>query len=98
MVNTALIPLVIPRSEKTEMKPPYVCPGCSNHTYNNNMINRCHVRSYRVIISYIMTRGSEENTSLQWETKRGMSLHRRRPMETPNSYLRDQAENLDSTP
>jgi hypothetical protein len=22
---------------------PYVCPGCSNHTYNNNMINRCHV-------------------------------------------------------
>jgi hypothetical protein len=34
---------VIPYSEKVEMKPPYVCPGCSNHTYSNNMINRCHV-------------------------------------------------------
>jgi hypothetical protein len=61
MVNIALIPLVIPRSKKGEMKPPYVCPRCSNHTYNNNMINRCHVQQYRVIISYIMTHGSEEN-------------------------------------
>jgi hypothetical protein len=25
------------------------------------MINRCHVQQYRVIISYIMTHGSEEN-------------------------------------
>jgi hypothetical protein len=24
-------------------KPPYVCPGCSNHTHGNNMINRCNV-------------------------------------------------------
>jgi hypothetical protein len=31
--------LVIPHSEKAETKPPYVCPGCSNHTYNNNLIN-----------------------------------------------------------
>jgi hypothetical protein len=43
-VNTALIPLVIPRSEKEGMKPPYVCPGCSNHTYSNNMITRFHVQ------------------------------------------------------
>jgi hypothetical protein len=35
---------VIPRSKKTEMKPPSVCPACLNHTYNNNMINMCHVR------------------------------------------------------
>jgi hypothetical protein len=35
--------IVIPRSEKVEIKPPYMFPGCSNHTYNNNMINRCHV-------------------------------------------------------
>jgi hypothetical protein len=35
---------VIPHSEKMEMKPLYVCPGCSYHTYCNNMINRCHVR------------------------------------------------------
>jgi hypothetical protein len=31
------------RSEKKETKPPYVCPGCSNHTHGNNMINRCNV-------------------------------------------------------
>jgi hypothetical protein len=35
---------VIPRSKKMEMKHSYVCPVCSNHTYNNNMINRCHVQ------------------------------------------------------
>jgi hypothetical protein len=27
---------VIPRSEKEGTKPPYVCPGCSNHTHDNN--------------------------------------------------------------
>jgi hypothetical protein len=40
----AMMGVVIPHSEKAEMKPPYMCPGCSNHMYNNNMINMCHVR------------------------------------------------------
>jgi hypothetical protein len=40
---------VIPRSEKERTKPPYVCPGCSNHTHGNNMINRCNVINKRVI-------------------------------------------------
>jgi hypothetical protein len=40
---------VIPRSEKEGTKPPYVCPGCSNHTHSNNMINRCNVINKRVI-------------------------------------------------
>ncbi|WP_428637374.1 retrotransposon gag family protein, partial [Shewanella sp.] len=31
---------VTPCSEKEGTKPPYVCPGCSNHTHDNNMINR----------------------------------------------------------
>jgi hypothetical protein len=44
MVNTALIPLVIPRSEIEGTKPPYVCPGCFIHMYSNNMINRFHVQ------------------------------------------------------
>jgi hypothetical protein len=35
---------VIPRSEKEGTKPPYVCSGCSNHTYGNNMITRFHVQ------------------------------------------------------
>jgi hypothetical protein len=35
---------VIPRSEKEGTKPLYVCPGCSNHTYSNNMITRIHVQ------------------------------------------------------
>jgi hypothetical protein len=43
------------------MKPPYVCPGCLIHTYSNNMINRCHIQEYRVLIPYRMTPGSEEN-------------------------------------
>jgi hypothetical protein len=30
--------LVIPRFRKMKPKSPYVCPGCSNHTYSNNMI------------------------------------------------------------
>jgi hypothetical protein len=34
---------VIPRSEITETKPPYVCPGYLIHTYSNNMINKCHI-------------------------------------------------------
>jgi hypothetical protein len=40
---------VIPRSEKEGTKPLYVCPGCSNHTHGNNMINRCNVVNKRVI-------------------------------------------------
>jgi hypothetical protein len=36
--------VVIPRSEKEGTKPPYVCPGCSNHMYSNNMITRFHVQ------------------------------------------------------
>jgi hypothetical protein len=35
---------IIPRSEKEGTKPPYVCPGCSNHTYSNNIITRFHVQ------------------------------------------------------
>jgi hypothetical protein len=32
-IAKASIKNVTPRSEKEGMKPPYVCPGCSNHTY-----------------------------------------------------------------
>jgi hypothetical protein len=35
---------VIPRSEKEGTTSLYVCPGCSNHTYSNNMITRIHVQ------------------------------------------------------
>jgi hypothetical protein len=35
---------VVPHSEKEGTKPPYVCPGCSNHMYSNNMITRFHVQ------------------------------------------------------
>jgi hypothetical protein len=40
---------VIPRSEKEGTKPPYVCPGCSNHTHDNNMINRGNVTNKQVL-------------------------------------------------
>jgi hypothetical protein len=42
-------------------KPPYVCPGCSNHTHGNNMINRCNVFNITSNSSYITTRGSEKD-------------------------------------
>jgi transposase InsO family protein len=35
---------VIPHSEREGMKPPYVCPECSNHTSSNNIITRFHVQ------------------------------------------------------
>jgi hypothetical protein len=53
--------IVIPRSEKEGTKPPYVCPGCSNHTHGNNMISRCNVIKITSNISYIMTRESEKD-------------------------------------
>jgi hypothetical protein len=40
---------VIPRSEKEGMKPPYVFPGCLNHTHGNNMINRGNVMNKQVL-------------------------------------------------
>jgi hypothetical protein len=40
---------VIPHSEIAGAKPPYVCPGCSIHTYSNNMINRFHVKYYKYL-------------------------------------------------
>jgi hypothetical protein len=40
---------VIPHSEKEGTKPPYVCPGCSNDTHGNNMINRCNVTNKRLL-------------------------------------------------
>jgi acetyl-CoA carboxylase beta subunit len=55
MVNTALIQLGIPRSKKTEPEPLYVCPGCSNHMYSNNMKTQMQCLIKMSNISYIMT-------------------------------------------
>jgi hypothetical protein len=40
---------VIPRSKKEGTKPSYVCPGCSNHTHGNNMINRGNLTNKQVL-------------------------------------------------
>jgi hypothetical protein len=56
-----LIPLVTPQFEKTELKPIYVCPGCSNHTYSNNMIKQMQCSIKQSNISYIMTHRSEKD-------------------------------------
>jgi hypothetical protein len=61
MVNIALIPPVIPRSKKMEPKPLYVCSGCSNHTYSNNMIKQMQCSIKQSIVSCIMTRRSEKD-------------------------------------
>jgi hypothetical protein len=43
--------------EKMKSKPLYVCPGCSNHTYTNNMINRYNISLNYKVKSYKMTHG-----------------------------------------
>jgi hypothetical protein len=51
MVNIALIPLVIPWSDRVEPKPLYVCLGCSNHTYSNNMIQmQCSIKHIKYLL------------------------------------------------
>jgi hypothetical protein len=50
-----------PRSEKMEPRPLYVCPGCSNHTYSNNMIRQMHCLIKQSNTSYIMTRRSKKD-------------------------------------
>jgi hypothetical protein len=82
MVNIALIPLLIPRSEKVEPKPPYVCPGSSIHTYNNNMIQmQCLIKHNKYLLHndpWVLKmlhkcRGM----------KRSLDLHRHRLVESP---------------
>jgi hypothetical protein len=48
-----------PGSKKRKLKPLYVCPGCSNHTYSNNMVNRYNISINYRVKSYKMTRGSK---------------------------------------
>jgi hypothetical protein len=50
-----------PSSKRAEPKPLYVCPGYSNHTYSNNMLNWWNVLIKQSNISYIMTRGSKKD-------------------------------------
>jgi hypothetical protein len=52
-----------PGSEKMKPKPLYVCPGCSNHTYSNNMVNRYNISINYRIKSYKMTRGSKRKVT-----------------------------------
>jgi hypothetical protein len=49
---------VIPRSKKAGLKPLYVCLGCSNHTYSDNMIIDAMFDKNTINISYITTHGS----------------------------------------
>jgi hypothetical protein len=52
-------PLSHPGFVKTKLKHPYVCTGCSNHTYSNNMVNRYNISLNYKLKSYKMTLGSE---------------------------------------
>jgi hypothetical protein len=48
-----------PGFEKMKPKPLYVCPGCSNHMYSNNMVNRYNISINYRIKSYKMACGSK---------------------------------------
>jgi hypothetical protein len=53
--------LSYPGCKRVELKPRYVCPGHSNHTYNNNTIIRWNIWLQQSNISYIMTRRSQKD-------------------------------------
>jgi hypothetical protein len=55
-VRSRHVPSVVsyPSSKKMKLRPLYVCLGCSNHTYSNNMIN-----IYNILINYKTTLGLE---------------------------------------
>jgi hypothetical protein len=61
-----------PGSEKTKPKPLYVCPGCLNHTYSKNMVNRYNISINYKIKSYKMTLGLER--SLQSGSRKNLSV------------------------
>jgi hypothetical protein len=76
MVDIALIPLVTPWSEKMGPKPLYVCPGCSIHTYSNNMIRmQCSIKhnNYLLLHDPWVLKGLHKCNG----TKRSLSLHKR---------------------
>jgi hypothetical protein len=54
-----------PGSEKMKSKPLYVCPGCSNHMYSNNMVNRYNIPINYMVKSYKMTLGSERKITIK---------------------------------
>jgi hypothetical protein len=85
-------------SEKMKLKPLYVCPGCSNHMYRNNMINRYNISLNYKLKSYKMTPGLERRlqscgSGIKW------SLHRRnRRRGRPSLHLLVPAGTLVLTP
>jgi tetrahydromethanopterin S-methyltransferase subunit F len=71
-MNIPWCPLVLPMHqlshpsfEKIKPKHLYVCPGCSNHTYSNNMVNRYNISTNYKVKSYKMTRGSKRKI-IEW--------------------------------
>jgi hypothetical protein len=48
-----------PGFEKMKLKPLYVCSGCSNHMYSNNMVNRYNISINYRVKSYKMTHRSK---------------------------------------
>jgi hypothetical protein len=60
-----------PSSEKMKPKPLYVCLGCSNHTYSNNMVNRYNISINYTVKSYKMTHGSKRKIT---EWRRNLSV------------------------
>jgi hypothetical protein len=47
-----------------KLKPLYVCPGCSNHMYSNNMANRYNISINYKVKPYKMTLGSKRRLQL----------------------------------
>jgi hypothetical protein len=77
-----------PSSEKMKPKPLYVCPGCSNHAYSNNMVNRYNISINYRIRSYKMTCGfQKKDYRVAQNYKRRCGFHRHNRSRGRPSFL-----------
>jgi hypothetical protein len=61
-----------PSFKKMKSKPLYMCPGCSNHTYSNNMVNR-----YNISINYKLN-SLQNDMCVQKKDYRAAQISKRR--------------------
>jgi hypothetical protein len=77
-----------PGFEKMKLKPLYVCPGCSNHTYSNNMVDRYNISINYRIKSYKMTCGvQKKDYRVAQNSKHKCDFHRHNRRRGRPSFL-----------
>jgi hypothetical protein len=88
-----------PGFEKIKPKPLYMCPGCSIHTYSNNMIQIQYLDKLQGKILQSDPWVQKKDYRVAWNSKRrcGFHMHNRR-RGRPSLYLLALAGTFDWTP